>query len=154
MPRSIVGQTSNDCNEVSVSSQSAEHLRASDSSQRAEQPSSEDSVEQFRLSAWSQIAEQDRSSFDDIVTDIQRPPRSRGESPTSIDSASTAQVKRHCGKEWQVWDLMQNTTIDMNSAPMPRKRYIIQYNHTSNSQRTGVISMWWRNVGVQEIKWW
>ena len=57
MPRSIVGQTSNDCNEVSVSSQSAEHLRASDSSQRAEQPSSEDSVEQFRLSAQRQAKE-------------------------------------------------------------------------------------------------
>ena len=92
MPRSIVGQTSNDCNEVSVSSQSAEHLRASDSSQRAKQPSSEDSVEQFWLSAPSQRAEKDRSSFDDI-TDIKRPPRSRGESPTSIDSGEGQQYR-------------------------------------------------------------
>ena len=92
MPRSVVGQTSNDFDEVSVSSQSAEHLQASDSSQRAEQPSSEVSVEQFRLSASSQRAEQDRSSFDDI-TDIQRPPRSRGESPTSIDSGEGQQYR-------------------------------------------------------------
>ena len=83
MPRSVVVHTSNDFNEISVSSQSAEHFQASGS---VEQPSSEVSVEQFRLSASSQRAEQDRSSFDDI-TEIQRPPpRSGGESPTSIDT--------------------------------------------------------------------
>ena len=92
MLRSIVGQTSNDSNEVSVSSQSAEHLRASDSSQRAEQPPSEDLVEHYRLSASRRRAEQDRSSFDDI-TDIQRPSRSRGESPTSIDSGEGQQYR-------------------------------------------------------------
>ena len=81
---SIVGQTSNDCNEVSVSSQRAEHLQASDSSQRAEQPSLEDSVEHHRQSDSSERAERDRSSFDNI-TDIERPPRSRGTSSTSID---------------------------------------------------------------------
>ena len=85
MLRSIVGQTSNDCNEISVSSHRAQHLQASNSSQRAEQPPSEDSVEHYRQSDSSGRAERDRSSFDDI-TDIKRPPRSRGESPTSIDS--------------------------------------------------------------------
>ena len=92
MPRSIVGQASNDSDEVLVSSQSAEHLQASDSSQLAEQPSLEDSVEHYRLSDSSQRAEQDRSSFDDI-TDIQRPPRSRGESPTSVDSGEGQQYR-------------------------------------------------------------
>ena len=71
MPRSIVGHTSNDFNEISVSSQSAEPFQASVS---VEQPSSEVSVEQLRLSA---SVEQDRSSFDDL-TEIQRPPRSGG----------------------------------------------------------------------------
>ena len=85
MLRSIVGQTSNECNEVSVSSQRAEHLQASDSSHSAEQPPLEDSVEQYRQSDSSERAERDRSSFDNI-TDIERPPRSRGTSPTSIDS--------------------------------------------------------------------
>ena len=46
----------------------------------------------LRLSASSQRAEQDWSSFDDI-TDIQRPPRSRGESPTSIDSGEGQQYR-------------------------------------------------------------
>ena len=54
MPRSIVGHTSNDFNEISVSSQSAELFQASGS---VDQPSSEVSVEQFRLSA---SVEQDR----------------------------------------------------------------------------------------------
>ena len=48
MPRSIVRHTSNDFNEISVSSQSAEQFQASVS---VEQPSSEVSVEQLRLSA-------------------------------------------------------------------------------------------------------
>ena len=84
MLRSIVGQTSNDYSEVSVSSQRAEHLQASDSSQRAEQPPLEDSVKHYRQSDSSERAERDRSSFDNI-TDIERPPRSRGTSSTSID---------------------------------------------------------------------
>ena len=41
MLRSAVGQTSDELNEVSVSSQRAEHLQASDSSHSAEQPSLE-----------------------------------------------------------------------------------------------------------------
>ena len=69
MPRSIVGQTSNNFNEISVSRQSAEQFQASGS---VEQPSSEVSLEQ------------DRSSSDDF-TEIQRPPRSGANSPTSID---------------------------------------------------------------------
>ena len=85
MLRSAVGQTSDEFNEVSVSSQRAEHLQASDSSHSAEQPPLEDSVEQYRQSDSSERAERDRSSFDNI-TDIERPPRSRGTSPTSIDS--------------------------------------------------------------------
>ena len=92
MLRSIVGQTSNECNEVSVSSQRAEHLQASDSSQRAEQPPSEDSVKHYRQSDSSERAERDRSSFDNI-TDIERPPRSRGESPTSIDINESQQYR-------------------------------------------------------------
>ena len=85
MLRSAVGTTSNELNEVSVSSPGAEHLPASDSSHSAEQPSLEVSVEQNRQSDSRDRAEHDRSSFDDIP-DIERQPRSRGTSPTSIDS--------------------------------------------------------------------
>ena len=82
MLRSIVGQTSNDSNEVSVSSQSAEHLRASDLSQRAEQPPSEDSVEHYRQSDSSQRAEHDRPSFDDITPNrYQTPTTFKGRIP-------------------------------------------------------------------------
>ena len=50
MLRSAVGNSSNELNEVSVSSQGAEHLQASDSSHSAEQPLLEVSVEQNRQS--------------------------------------------------------------------------------------------------------
>ena len=87
MLRSAVGQSSNELNEVSVSSQGAEHLQASDSSHSAEQPSLEVSVEQYRQSDSTERAEHDRSSFDNIPN-IERQPRSRGTSPTSIDSGA------------------------------------------------------------------
>ena len=87
MLRSAVGQTSDELNEVSVSSQRAEHLQASDSSHSAEQPSLKVSVEQYRQSDSSERAELDRSSFDNIPN-IERPPRSRGTSPISIDSGA------------------------------------------------------------------
>ena len=87
MLRSAVGNSSNELNEVSVSSQGAEHLQASDSSHSAEQPLLEVSVEQNRQSDSSERAEHDRptTSFDNIPN-IERQPRSRGTSPTSIDS--------------------------------------------------------------------
>ena len=85
MLRSAVGNSSNELNEVSVSSQGAEHLQASDSSHSAEQPLLEVSVEQNRQSDSSERAEHDRSSFDNSPN-IERQPRSRGTSPTSIDS--------------------------------------------------------------------
>ena len=88
MLRSAVGTTSNEFNEVSVSSQGAEHLQASDSSHSAEQPSLEVSVEQNRQSDSS-----DRSSFDNIPN-IERQPRSRGTSPTSIDSGRGQPIDR------------------------------------------------------------
>ena len=87
MLHSAVGQTSDEFNEVSVSSQRAEHLQASDSSHCAEQPSLEVSVEQYRQLDSSAIAELDRSSFESIPN-IERQPRSRGTSPTSIDSGA------------------------------------------------------------------
>ena len=87
MLRSAVGQTSNELNEVSVSSQSAEHLQASDSSHSAEQPSLEVSLEQYWQSDSSERAEHDRLSFDNIPN-IERQPHSRGTSPTSIVSGA------------------------------------------------------------------
>ena len=104
MLRSIVGQTSDEFNEVSVSSQRAEHLQALDSSQRAEQPLLEDSVEHYRQS--SERAECDRSSSDNIP-DIERPPRSREISPTSIDSGAgqpyRSQVTTPETDEQRIW---------------------------------------------------
>ena len=101
MPRSIVGHTSNDFNEISVSSQSAE---------------------QFRLSA---SVEQDRSSFDDL-TEIQRPPRSGGNSPTSID----------IGEGQQYRDRSQSSETSSRGRSRHRKRSKRESHHRSRDRNS------------------
>ena len=119
MLRSIVGHTSNDFNEISVSSQSAEQFQASVS---VEQPSSEVSVEQLRLSA---SVEQDRSSFDDL-TEIQRPPRSGGNSPTSID----------IGEGQHYRDRSQSSETSSRGRSRHRKRSKREYRHHSRDRKS------------------
>ena len=119
MPRSIVGHTSNDFNEISVSSHSAEQFQASVS---VEQPLSEVSVEQLGLSA---SVEQDRSSFDDL-TEIQRPPRSGGNSPTSID----------IGEGQHYRDRSQSSETSSRGRSRHRKRSKREYRHHSRDRKS------------------